>query len=197
MPGRIVMPNRPPEPSSVASSQSTRIGESGRAIRQLIEIAKRNVVAGVRPPRFAFDFVIDESTKIVTGAPFDDSGRDSALWADLQAKVADLQKKGLLDEAKGKALLDQGRAAMTGPFRSAYQDLIEWQKEDRVNAPEKTSGVGSLPNGRYCLRVRLDPGSTDAPPPTGRILETDEADNIASTKLKLVDDAVSELPGSC
>ena len=25
----------------------------------------------------------------------------------------------------------------------------------------------------------------------------DEADNIASTKLKLVDDAVSELPGSC
>ena len=29
-----------------------RIRESGRALRQLIEISKRNVVAGVRPPRF-------------------------------------------------------------------------------------------------------------------------------------------------
>jgi uncharacterized protein (DUF885 family) len=132
-----------------------RIRESGRALRQLIEISKRNVVAGVRPPRFAFDFVIDESTKIVGGAPFDDSGRDSALWADLKTKVADLQKKGLLDEAKAKALLDEGRAAMTGPFRGAYQDLIEWQKEDRVNAPEKTAGVGSLPDGAAYYRERL------------------------------------------
>lgn len=133
----------------------SRIRESGRALGQLIEISKRNVVAGVRPPRFAYDFVIDESTKIVSGAPFDDSGRDSALWADLKAKVADLQKKGVLDEAKGKALLDQGRAALTGPFRGAYQDLIAWQKEDRLNAPEKTSGVGSLPNGAAYYRERL------------------------------------------
>ena len=70
-----------------------RIRESGRAVRQLIEISKRNVVAGVRPPRFAFDFVIDESTKVITGAPFDKSGTDSAVWADVKAKVADLQKR--------------------------------------------------------------------------------------------------------
>lgn len=132
-----------------------RIRESGRAMRQLIDISKRNVVAGVRPPRFAYDFVIDESTKIVTGGPFDESGPDSAIWADLKGKVADLQKKGLLDEAKAKALLDEGRAALTGPFKGAYQDLIAWQKEDRVNAPEKTSGVGSLPNGGAYYRERL------------------------------------------
>jgi uncharacterized protein (DUF885 family) len=132
-----------------------RIRESGRALRQLIEISKRHVVAGVRPPRFAFDFVIDESAKIVTGAPFDQSGADSAVWADVKAKVADLQKKGLVDEARSKALTDEARAALTGPFKGAYQDLIEWQKEDRVNAPEKTSGVGSLPNGAAYYRERL------------------------------------------
>ncbi|MGE0462575.1 MAG: DUF885 family protein [Vicinamibacterales bacterium] len=132
-----------------------RIRESGRAVRQLIEISKRNVVSGVRPPRFAFDFVIDESTKIITGAPFDESGTDSAVWADVKAKVADLQKKGALDEAKGKALVEEARAALTGPFRGAYQDLIAWQKEDRLNAPEKTSGVGSLPNGAAYYRERL------------------------------------------
>ena len=132
-----------------------RIRESGRAVRQLIEISKRNVVAGVRPPRFAFDFVIDESTKIITGAPFDKSGTDSAVWADVKAKVADFQKKGTLDEAKARALLDEARAALTGPFRTAYQDLIAWQKEDRLSAPEKTSGVGALPNGAAYYRERL------------------------------------------
>ena len=74
---------------------------------------------------------------------------------------------------------------------------VGWQDVYPFNLADQNIVVGSLPNGRYCLRVRLDPGSTDAPPPTGRILETDEADNIASTKLKLADDAVSELPGSC
>jgi uncharacterized protein (DUF885 family) len=133
----------------------TRIRESGRALRQLIEISKLNVVAGVRPPRFAYDFVIDESTKIVTGAPFDKSDTDSAVWADVKAKVADLQKKGALDDAKAKSLLDDARAALTGPFRAAYQDLIAWQKEDRLSAPDKTSGVGALPNGAAYYRERL------------------------------------------
>jgi uncharacterized protein (DUF885 family) len=132
-----------------------RIRESGRAIGQLIEISKRNAVEGVRPPRFAYDFVIDESTKLTTGAPFDNSTTDSALWADLKAKIADLEKKGGLDAAKAKALQDDARAALTGPFRTAYQNLIAWQKEDRTKAPAKTSGVGALPNGAAFYRERL------------------------------------------
>ena len=31
-----------------------RIRESGRALRQLIEISKKNATEGVRPPRFAY-----------------------------------------------------------------------------------------------------------------------------------------------
>ncbi|MCC7176891.1 MAG: DUF885 domain-containing protein [Acidobacteria bacterium] len=150
------------EDASDLEAYVARIRESGRAVRQLIEISKQNVVAGVRPPRFAFDFVIDESTKIITGAPFDQSGTDSAVWADVKAKVAGLQKQGALDEAKGKALLEDARAALTGPFRGAYQDVIAWQKEDRLNAPEKTSGVGSLPNGAAYYRERLANQTTTA-----------------------------------
>ena len=132
-----------------------RIRESGRAIGQLIEISKKNSVEGVRPPRFAFDFVIDESTKIITGAPFDESATDSAVWADFKGKVADFEKKGSLDAAKAKALQDDARAALTGPFRTAYRNLIAWQKEDLAKAPEKTSGVGALPNGAAFYRERL------------------------------------------
>ena len=60
-----------------------------------------------------------------------------------------------MNEAKAHALLDDARAALTGPFRAAYQDLIAWQKEDRRNAPDKTSGVGALPNGAAYYRERL------------------------------------------
>ena len=132
-----------------------RIREAGRAIGQLIEISKKNSVEGVRPPRFAFDFVIEESQKILTGAPFDENGTDSAVWADFKAKVADFEKKGSLDAAKAGALLDDARAALTGPFRTAYQNLIAWQQEDRARTSEKTTGVGALPNGAAYYRERL------------------------------------------
>jgi uncharacterized protein (DUF885 family) len=132
-----------------------RIRETGRALRQLIEISKGNAVEGVRPPRFAFDFVIDESTKIITGVPFDESGTDSAVWSDVKGKIAGLQKKGVIDQKRADAMLAEARAALIGPFRTAYQELIAWQKQDREKTPEKTSGVGALPNGAAYYNERL------------------------------------------
>lgn len=132
-----------------------RIRESGRALRQLIEISKHNATTGVRPPRFAYDFVIDESAKIIAGQPFTETGPDSAVWADAKAKIADLQKKGALDDARAKAMLADARAALTGPFKAGYDTLIAWQREDRTVAPEKPSGVHALPNGAAFYSERL------------------------------------------
>jgi uncharacterized protein (DUF885 family) len=132
-----------------------RIRESGRALRQLIEISKKNATAGVRPPRFAYDFVIDESTKIITGAPFTKTGTDSAIWADAKAKIAALQKQGALTDARAKAMLDEVQAALTGPFKTGYESLIAWQKEDRTVTPERAAGVHALPNGEAFYAERL------------------------------------------
>ena len=52
-------------------------------------------------------------------------------------------------------MLAEARAALTGPFKTAYQELIAWQKEDRAKAPEKTSGVSALPNGAAYYNERL------------------------------------------
>lgn len=153
-PQLLVSFHRVDEPSDL-EAYVTRIRESGRALRQLIEISKRNVVAGVRPPRFAYDFVIDEATKILTGAPFDQTAADSAVWADFNSEVAALQKKGALDDAKARALLDDARAALTGPFQAAYRELIAWQREDRALAPARASGVSALPDGAAYYRERL------------------------------------------
>jgi uncharacterized protein (DUF885 family) len=139
-----------------------RIRESGRALRQLIEISKKNATTGVRPPRFAYGFVIDESTKIITGAPFTETGTDSAVWADAKAKIAALQKKGLLTDDRAKALLAEVQAALTGPFKAGYDSLIAWQREDRAMAPEKASGVHALPNGAAYYNERLANMTTTA-----------------------------------
>ena len=132
-----------------------RIGESGRAIRQLIERSRMNAEAGVRPPRFAFDFVIDEASKIMSGAPFDDGDEDSTLWTDAQAKIRGLEEAGEIDEVRAAAMISAAQAALTGPFAAAYEELIAWQEEDRVNAPDVTTGVGVLPNGDAYYEERL------------------------------------------
>jgi uncharacterized protein (DUF885 family) len=124
-----------------------RIRESGRALRQLIEISKQNATRGVRPPRFAHDFVIDEAKKIITGQPFSATGPDSAVWADAKAKVAALQKKGALTGAQAATLLADVQAALTGPFKAGYDALIAWQQEDRTQTPERAAGVHALPDG--------------------------------------------------
>lgn len=132
-----------------------RIRESGRALRQLIEISKHNATTGVRPPRFAYDFVIDASTQIMTGPPFSDTGADSPVWADAKAKIATLEKKGLLDAARAKKMLAEVQAALTGPFKAGYESLIAWQREDRAQTPEQASGIHALPNGAAYYRERL------------------------------------------
>jgi uncharacterized protein (DUF885 family) len=132
-----------------------RIRESGRALRQLIEISKQNATTGVRPPRFAYDSVIDSSTKIITGQPFTDTGADSAVWADAKTKIAALQKKGALTDAAAQKMLADVRAALTGPFKTGYETLVAWQREDRALAPEQPAGVSSLPNGAAYYTERL------------------------------------------
>ncbi len=139
-----------------------RIRETGRALRQLIEISKHNATTGVRPPRFAYDFVIDEATKIIGGQPFTATGPDSAVWADAKTKIAELQKKGAIDDARAKAMLEQVRTALTGAFKGGYDTLIAWQREDKALAPEKAAGVHALPNGTAYYNERLSNMTTTA-----------------------------------
>ena len=47
------------------------------------------------------------------------------------------------------------RAALINDWQPAYQRLIAWQEEDRVNAPDVATGVGALPNGAAFYNERL------------------------------------------
>ena len=141
----------------------SRIAASGRAIEQLIERSKANAATGVHPPRFAFEAVITESQNLISGAPFDKSNQDNALWEDANKKIDILLAGDKLTAEGANALREATREALLGPWKSAYENLIAWQEEDMVNAPEIATGVGSLlPNGEAFYAERLANQTTTA-----------------------------------
>lgn len=138
----------------------SRISESARAIKQLIEFSKTVAEKGVRPPYFAFDAVISESKKIISGQPFDETDNDSDLWADAKSKIDGLVSNEAITQKSADELLAKIKTALLNDFKPAYEALIAWQEEDKVNAGTKALGAGDLPDGKNYYNERLSNQTT-------------------------------------
>ena len=131
-----------------------RIGGIARALGQMLDRAKANAAGGVRPPRFAYGFVIDESRALITGTPFEGEG-EAPLWSDAIAKIDALLDAGKINESDADQLKQKTRAALLESFGPAYQALIARQQADVANTKETAEGVWSLPNGDAYYRSRV------------------------------------------
>ncbi|KGM54571.1 hypothetical protein N799_09075 [Lysobacter arseniciresistens ZS79] len=148
------------EDESDYTAYVSRLRQVPRAFGQLMDQVERSAAQGIRPPRFAHEGVIDQATKVVTGAPFTD-GPDSALWADAQAKADALVKAGKIDAARAAELKAGARAALVEAVQPAYADVIAWFRADLPNALENPSGVGTThPNGAAYYAERLAASTT-------------------------------------
>ena len=126
-----------------------RISETGRAMNEAILIARESASRGVHAPKFAYEGVIDQSKKVITGAPFTE-GEDSALYADVKSEIAKLSEAGELTEEEADAKLEQARIALVDNFQPAYEAIIAFAEEDMANSPDPDSPVGAdtQPNGK-------------------------------------------------
>ena len=133
-----------------------RIGEAQRAIDQLLVRAQGAARLGIRPPRFAYEGVLDQSRKVIGGAPFEEGG-DSAIWADMQAEIAALKEKGAIDADTAEALEAESRAALLEHFGPAYRKLIAWVESELPQTAVNPTGVSTHPNGEayYAYRLKL------------------------------------------
>ncbi len=131
-----------------------RLGGIGTAMDQLLERAQSNASAGTRPPRFAYDAVIEESGKLISGAPFGD-GEPSALWQASEGHLSKLVEDGAITQERADALREQARTALTEEMAPAYQRVIDWFSEDRANTSEQAQGVSTLDNGTNFYNYRL------------------------------------------
>lgn len=132
-----------------------RVVAVGKGIDQLIVHAKANAEGGVRPPRFAYEIVIEEVQKILSGQPFTDDEEDAPLWADAKTEVAALLEKEAIDQAQADQLLAAAKTAVNGEFKTGYQNLLAFLQEDIANTSEAAQGVGALPGGEAYYNHRL------------------------------------------
>ncbi|HIG22740.1 MAG TPA: DUF885 domain-containing protein [Henriciella marina] len=137
----------------------SRISEGARAGNQLLEIAKESASRGVETPDFALEGVIDQSRKVITGAPFTD-GEPSDLWADVQMEISNLQEAGEIDEARAEELMTAAETALTEDFQPAYENLIAWAESEFEDAPENPTGLTSQPGGAEYYNYRLKVSTT-------------------------------------
>ena len=153
LPSQIISMHRVESPEDMEAYIS-RVGQFERALGQMTDRAEANAAGGVRPPYFAYDFVIAESKKLIDGGPFTD-GPDTALWADGKAKIAALRESGAIDEAAAQSLRDRLESALKTSYLPGYQRLIAFMEQDKPNAPQTATGVGSLPDGSAFYNDRL------------------------------------------
>jgi uncharacterized protein (DUF885 family) len=124
-------------------------------LAELGKSAEVRAAKGIMPPKFVFGLVIDSCREIVAGAPFDSSGKKSALLEDIEGKLAALKDT---DDATKKQLLADATAALTGSVKPAYDKLIALlQAQEKVATTD--DGIWKLPEGAefYAYRLR---GST-------------------------------------
>ena len=144
------------EEESDYTAYIARLKAVERAFDQLLERARKSAAAGVRPPKFAYEGVIDQSRKVIAGAPFS-AGKDSAIWADAQAKADALVKGGKISAERATALKEEARKALLEQFKPAYDKVIAWSEEDLPNAAVNASGVGTThaTNGKAYYEYQL------------------------------------------
>ncbi len=125
-----------------AEAYVSRLNGVQKALEQGIVVMNEAARRGIVPTSFSFDPVLGDSRNVITGAPFDDSGKDSAILADFRGKVEKLEA----DDATKKRLVDEATAALEGPFQAGVKEMIAAIEALRPKSPGP-NGVWKLPDG--------------------------------------------------
>ena len=142
--------------SSVADAEAyvARLRDVERVMTEITGNMRRQMAAGILPPKFNFDPVRADARRVLTGAPFS-GGVDTPVYADFKSKVAKLN----VPQAEKDRLLAAAREALTGPFSRGYQNfLTTWNEMDR--RAQGNRGAWSLPDGAAFYAHRLGASTT-------------------------------------
>ena len=154
-----------------------RVREVPRALEQLLDRAKIAADAGIRPPRFAYEGVIDQSKKVIGGAPFTD-GEDSSIWADMQSEIDTLVENEAISAERASELKAESKAALMEAFLPAYQELIAWIDSELPKTLVNPAGIGTTQsNGKAYYNYLLKRTTTTE-------LTADEIHQIGLSEVK-------------
>jgi uncharacterized protein (DUF885 family) len=132
-----------------AEAYVSRLRGMGQQLEEHMELARARAAIGVIAPRWVFPHVINASRNVITGAPYG-AGEDSALYADLKAKIG----RAPIPQADRDRLISEGRAALIEEVQPAFRRLIALMEQQQAKAPAG-DGVWRLPNGQAYYEERL------------------------------------------
>lgn len=134
-----------------ANDYIARLATVDNMFAQVIEQMKLREAAGVFPPKWSYDQMIQSSLNVIKGAPFDDSDTDSTLLNDFNTKLAALD----IADARKEELLNTAKIAMVEHVKPAYLALINELEHQSGLTPEG-DGVWRLPDGDKWYQNRLN-----------------------------------------
>ncbi|WP_371195531.1 DUF885 family protein [Glaciecola sp. SC05] len=117
---------------------------------QVFEQLKLRQEAGIFPPQWAYDQMIQASANVIKGNPFEESVEDSTILADFKGKLDAL---GLSNAEKG-GLLAEANEALMQSVKPAYMQMIAELTKQQAYSP-KGDGVWRLPDGDKWYQNRL------------------------------------------
>lgn len=136
---------------SDAEAYVSRLDTVDTLFDQVIEQMRLREKAGVFPPAWSYDQMIQASRNVISGAPFDTSDEPSTIWKDFNDKVNALD----LDEPIKQTLLEEAKAALLTSVQPSYEKFIKELEHQREITPEG-DGVWRLPDGDKWYQNRLN-----------------------------------------
>ena len=164
-----------------ARAYISRLDKVDEYFAQVIEQMKLRQEAGVFPPAWAYDQMIQASQNVVTGVPFDTEGAPSTLWEDIDKKIRALE----VEDTVKQNLLAEAKAALLTAVRPAYEDMIAQLREQQKLTPEG-DGVWRLPEGKAWYDNRLSWYTTTD-------LSADEIHQIGLDNVKRIHNDMQEI----
>ena len=159
IPNMLINFHKVEEPADM-TALIARISASGRAIGQLLTRAKLQTESGIRPPKFAYEYVISQSKALIQGQPFSEGETQAALWKDALSKIEQLEKAGKITADQAKEYRENTKNALLTSFKPAYEELISWLESELPNLEEKPTGVSRHENGAAFYAHKLKSSTT-------------------------------------
>lgn len=134
-----------------AKAYISRLNKIQGLFEQLVDQLEIREKLGVFPPKWSYDQMIQASHNVISGYPFEESDRDSTIFADFKAKLEALG----LSKMESGGLLNQAEKALQTSVKSGYEKLIQELGKQRLLTPEG-DGVWRLPDGQKWYQNRLN-----------------------------------------
>lgn len=134
--------------AETAQAWVSRAATVDEVMNTLIDEAETRFAMGIQPPAWMYDYIIETSQNVISGAPFDD-GEANIVWESFERNIRQIN----ISDADRARLLDEGRAALLS-WVEPYQRLIATMESQR-EAAAPGDGVWRLPDGEAYYNARL------------------------------------------